>query len=78
MDVVNKICGTVITVAVVAAIVVLAWHGSITGEAATGILGGIVGGGVVGAAQYAGNKQGALVASAAHAQHLAAAKQKGD
>lgn len=53
---------TLVAIAVVAAVAVLTWHGSITGEAAVGLFGAVLGGGAVGGAQHASFKAGARAA----------------
>lgn len=63
MNTVSAAAAAVIAIAVIAAVAVLTWHGSITGEAAVGIFGTIIGGAGVGTAQHVGTKTGARAAS---------------
>lgn len=48
--------------AVIASVTILAIHGTISGEAATGLLSTLVGGGVVGGAAHVAVKQGSRAA----------------
>jgi hypothetical protein len=62
MNTLSAISGGVIAVAVIAAVAVLTWHGSITGEAAVGIFGTIIGGAGVGVTSHVAVKTGAKAA----------------
>lgn len=63
MSTVQSITTALTSVAIVAGLVVLAIHGTITGEAVIGIFGAIIGGGGVGVAAHTATKTGANAAT---------------
>lgn len=58
MSVVQAIVTGVISLAVIAGVTILTWHGSINGEAAIGIFGTIIGGGGVAAISHIATNTG--------------------
>lgn len=62
MDTVSKIVGGAVAAVVVAAVTVLTWHGTITGDAATGFFSLILGALGVGVAHNSGVASGAKAA----------------
>lgn len=64
MNSLSSIVTAVTTIVVIAAVSVLTWHGDISGEAAVGIFGTVLGGGVVGVTNHVATKTGAKAALA--------------
>lgn len=60
---VQLIVAGVVLLAIVGAVVVLTWHGSITGEACVSLLSAVLGGAVVGGAVHVGAVQGSKAAT---------------
>lgn len=74
MGLVQSVGAVVVAVAVVTAVTLLTWHGSINGEAAVGIFGTIIGGGGVATVAHVATKTGAGVSYTA----AESAKRKSD
>lgn len=63
MTIINAVVAGVVSIAVVASVAVLTWHGSITGEAAIGIFGTVIGGGGVAVIAHTATNTGAKAAT---------------
>ncbi len=64
LDVMNGIIGAAVTGFVLVSATVLAWHGTINGEAIVGVYTAVLSGGLVAGASHVAAKQGARAALA--------------